>query len=199
MERVKAVRDFRLASKKAATRRRADTPTLFAEDRFVDAPALLVSMVSAGTRHYAPVGFVDAGVVPSNLIFFAPNAELYHFGVLTSSIHMAWMRTLAGYLGTSYRYSVQVVYNTFPWVAASAKARAKIEASAQAILDVRARYAKATLADLYDELTMPKDLRAAHRANDKAVAAAYGFEGILDDEAALVAELFKLYTSLTNA
>ena len=192
MKRVEGIRDFRLASKKAQTRRRADTPTLFAEDRFIDAPALFVPQVSSENRQYIPIGFVDAGVVANNLIFFVPNAELYHFGILTSSIHMAWVRTVAGRLESRYRYGVQVVYNTFPWPEPSPAQRRAVETAAQKILDVRANYPDATFADLYDPLSMPKDLRAAHKKNDRAVAQAYGLEKFLDDESKIVAELLKL-------
>ena len=197
MKRVKGVRDFRLASKKLQTRRRADTPTLFAEDRFVDAPALFVPMVSSENRRYIPMGFID-GVVVSNKALFIPNCDMYTFGTLTSSIHMAWVRTVAGRLKSDYSYGVQVVYNTFPWLEVSDNRRATIEQTAQKILDVRARYPQATFADLYDEWTMPRDLRDAHKKNDRAVAAAYGFENFLDDEAKIVAELMKLYERLNN-
>ena len=193
-QRVQAVKNFRLASKKAQTRRRADTPTLFAEDRFVDAPALFMPMVSSENRRYIPMGFVN-GVVINNKALFIPNCDLYTFGTLTSSIHMAWVRIVAGRLEMRYSYGVQVVYNTFPWCEPSDKQRRAIEQSAQKILDVRANYPAATLADLYDELSMPKDLRAAHRKNDRAVAAAYGFENILDDEPEIVAALLKLYST----
>ena len=197
-QRVKAVRDFRLASKKAQTRRRAETPTLFAEDRFVDAPALFMPMVSSENRRYIPTGFIDAGVIPSNKALFIPNCDLYTFGVLISSIHMAWMRTVAGRLKSDYSYGVQVVYDTFPWPEPTTNQRRAIEHTAQKILDVRKNYPAATLADLYDELTMPADLREAHRKNDRAVAAAYGLENILDDEPAVVVALLKLYERLTS-
>ena len=196
MKRIKAVRDFRLASKKAATRRRAETPTLFAEDRFIDAPALIIPRTSSGDRRYIPMGFIDGGAVINLEAMFISNATLYHFGVLTSSTHMAWVRTVAGRLGTGYRYGVQTVYNTFPWLRVSDKQRAMIERSAQKILDVRKNYPAATLADLYDELTMPADLRAAHKKNDAAVAQAYGFTDMT--EAEIVAALMKLYERLTN-
>ena len=198
MKRVAGVRDFRLASKKAQTRRRAETPTLFAEDRFVDAPALFMPMVSSENRRYIPTGFIDAGGIPSNKALFIPNCDLYTFGVLISSIHMAWMRTVAGRLKSDYSYGVQVVYNTFPWPKPSPNQRQKIMQTAQKILDVRAKYPDATLADLYDELTMPADLREAHKKNDRAVAVAYGFEDIFDDEPAVVVALLKLYERLTS-
>ena len=197
MKRVEGVRDFRLASKKAQTRRRADTPTLFAEDRFVDAPALFVPMVSSENRRYIPMGFVN-GVVINNKALFIPNCDLYTFGMLTSSIHMTWVRTVAGRLKSDYSYGTTTVYNTFPWCKPTDKQRHAIEQSAQKILDVRANYPDATLADLYDPLSMPKDLRDAHKKNDRAVASAYGFENILDDESKITAELLNLYISYTN-
>ena len=194
MKRVEGVRDFRLSSKKAQTRRRADTPTLFAEDRFVDAPALFVPMVSSENRRYIPMGFVN-GVVINNKALFIPNCDLYTFGTLTSSIHMAWMRTVAGRLEMRYSYGTTTVYNTFPWCNPTYKQRAAIEQSSQKILDVRANYPDATLADLYDPLSMPKDLRDAHKKNDRAVASAYGLENILDDDSAIVGALLKLYAT----
>ena len=193
MKRVAGVRDFRIASKKAQTRRRAETPTLFAEDRFVDAPALFMPMVSSENRRYIPTGFIDAGVIPSNKALFIPNCDLYTFGVLISSIHMAWMRTVAGRLKSDYSYGAQVVYNTFPWPSPTEVQQQKIEQTAQELLDVRAKYPDATFADLYDELTMPADLREAHKKNDRAVAAAYGLENILDDDPAVIIKLLKLY------
>ena len=197
MKRVEDGRDFRLASKKAQTRRRADTPTLFAEDRFVDAPALFVPMVSSENRRYIPIGFVN-GVVINNKALFIPNCDLYTFGTLTSSIHMAWVRTVAGRLKSDYSYGTTTVYNTFPWCTPTDKQRAAIEQSAQKILDVRKNYPNAMLADLYDPLSMPKDLRAAHIKNDYAVATVYGWERFLNDEPRIVAELMTHYERLTS-
>lgn len=192
MKRVEGVRDFRLASKKAQTRRRAETPTLFAEDRFIDAPALFVPMVSSENRRYIPMGFVNS-VVINNKALFIPNCDLYTFGTLTSSIHMTWVRTVAGRLEMRYSYGTTTIYNTFPWCEPSNKQRRAIEDAAQKILDVREKYSGATLADLYDELSMPKDLRDAHKKNDRAVAQAYGLENIWEDESAIIAALLKLY------
>ena len=197
MKRVEGVRDFRLASKKAQTRRRADSPTLFAEDRFVDALALFVPIVSSENRRYIPMGFVN-GVVINNKALFIPNCDLYTFGTLTSSIHMAWVRTVASRLKSDYSYGTTTVYNTFPWCKPTDKQRRTIEQSAKKILDVRANYSDATLADLYDPLSMPKDLRDAHKKNDRAVASAYCLENILDDESKITAELLKLYIPYTN-
>ena len=138
------------------------------------------------------MGFVN-GVVINNKALFIPNYDLYTFGTLTSSIHMAWVRTVAGRLEMRYSYGVQVVYNTFPWSEPTPAQRHAIEQSAQKILDVRANYPDATFTELYDPLTMPKDLRDAHKKNGRAVAAAYGFENLLNDESKIIAELLTLY------
>ena len=183
-QRVKNVRDFRLRSKRKATLKIADNPTHFGLEVIPKTNFLLVPVVSSERRKYIPIGFMSPKNFCSNQVSLIPDATLYHFGVLTSSIHMAWMRTVAGRLKSDYRYSKDVVYNNFPWPSPTDSQRAAIEQSAQKILDVRAKYPQSTLADLYDELTMPADLRKAHRANDKAVAAAYDLENILDDEPA---------------
>ena len=141
---------------------------------------------------------MDDSVICSNKIKIVPNATLYHFGILTSSIHMAWMRTTSCRLGTGYSYSNNIVYNNFVWCSANEEERALIEESAQKILDVRKKYSDWTFAKLYDEATMPKALRAAHKANDYNVALAYGFEDFWEDEAKVVAELMKLYKALTS-
>lgn len=198
MKRVEGVCDFRLASKKARTRRCADTPTLFAEDRFVDAPALFVPMLSSCNRKYIPPGFIDADVVVSNLASFIPNCDRYTFGIITSSIFMAWLKTVGSRFKSDYRFSTSLVYNTFPWCEPTENQRRAIELSAQKILDVRAAYPDAILSDLYDPLSMPKDLRDAHKKKDRSVAVAYGLENILDDEPKIVVELLKLYKQLTS-
>jgi hypothetical protein len=189
MKRVEAVRDFRLASRKAKTRIDAERPSLFSEDRNIDTPAIFVPMLSSCNRKYVPTGFIDANVIVSNLASFIPNGDLFTFGIINSSIMMVWMKTVGGKFKSDYRFSVTTVYNTFAWCGRSSK----IEETAQNILDVRKKYPDATLADLYDELSMPRDLRDAHKKNDRAVATAYGFEKILDDEPAIIAELMKLY------
>ena len=178
--------------------RRADTPTLFAEDRFVDAPAIIIPMLSSCNRKYVPIGFVDAGVIVNIQASFIPNGDFYTFGVLTSSIMMIWLKTVGGQFKSDYRFSATTVYNTFPWCEPTKSARRAIEQSAQAILDVRAKYPDTKLADLYDELSMPKDLRDAHRKNDLAVTKAYGWEKFWDDEPKITVELLKLYERLTN-
>ena len=196
--RVEAVRDFRLASTAAPTRKSAENPQKFF---FISQPTtdyILIPMTSSERRRYIPIGFMPPNFIASNANLIVPGAEIYHFGILTSSIHMSWMRAVAGRLEMRYRYSGSVVYNNFVWCEASLAEKTAIEATAQEILDVRARYPAATLADLYDELTMPADLRAAHKKNDLAVAKLYGMEEILNDEAKIVAELFKRYESLTK-
>ena len=195
-DRVKKVREFRFASKKEQTRRRAETPTLFAEDRFVDAPAIFVPMVSSENRLYIPFGFIPAGIVANNKSLVIPNGDLYLFGVLTSNVHMAWVKTVAGRLKSDFSYGVQTVYNTFPFCQPTEKQREKIEETAKNILDVRNSLSDAlkcptTLSELYAP-NMPKSLKAAHRANNAAVEAAYGFSGKMT-ELEIVVELLKMY------
>ena len=196
--RVSAVREFRLASKRAETRNAAVTSHLFDEIRQPTTNYLCIPQVSSEKRRYIPIGFMPPEIIASSQLILVPSAQIYEFGIITSSIHMSWMRAVAGRLKSDYRYSGSVVYNNFAWVEASLSEKALIEATAAEILSVRAKYPRATLADLYDELTMPPDLRQAHRKNDLAVAKAYGFEEILDSEPSIVAELMKRYESLTK-
>lgn len=199
-ERVKNVREFRLASKKAGTRKLADNPTLFAEIRQPTTENyLLVPRVSSERREYVPIGFISSEIICTDAVQMIPNATLYHFGVLTSSLHMTWLRTVGGRLKSDYRYSKDVVYNNFIWASATPAQVETIEQTAQKILDVRAKYPESSLAELYDEVLMPYELRQAHRANDILVAELYGFEKILDDEPKLAVELLKLYESLTKS
>ena len=194
-ERVQAVREFRLSSSAKTTQGYAKVPQLFAQitqPEGVD--CLLVPRVSSERRRYAPIGFIKAGIVSSDAVQIIPNATLYHFGVLTSNVHMAWMRVVCGRLKSDYRYSKEQVYNTFPWPTPTEAQMAKIEQTAQAILDARAKYPDSSLADLYDEITMPVELRKAHQDNDRAVMQAYGWKASSQfTEGMCVAELFKLY------
>lgn len=144
------------------------------------------------------MGFMSPEVLCSNLVKIIPDASLFHFGVLTSNVHMAWMRAVCGRLKSDYRYSKDVVYNNFPWPTPTEAQIKKIEETAQGILDARAKYPNCSLADLYDELAMPGDLRTAHQKNDRAVMQAYGFWGKLNTEAECVAELMKMYQSLVG-
>ena len=144
------------------------------------------------------MGYVKRDIVTNDQVQIIPDATLYHFGVLTSNVHMAWMRTVCGRLEMRYRYSKEIVYNTFPWPYATAEQKARIEQTAQAILDARARYPEASLADLYDDLTMPPDLRTAHQRNDRAVMEAYGLPVKETTESSCVAELMRRYQELTR-
>ena len=145
------------------------------------------------------MGFMSPKVLASNLVLIIPDATLYHFGVLESNVHMAWMRTVCGRLKSDYRYSKDIVYNNFPWPTPTEAQRKRIEQTAQAILDARALYSDSSLADLYDELTMPPELRKAHQANDRAVMEAYGWKVSKDfTESVCVSELFKLYIAISK-
>ena len=197
-ERVENVRNYRLKSKSPGTRKIADKPTRFHVENFPQGNYILVPRHSAGTRSYIPIGFLSSETICGDSNLMIPNATLYGFGILTSSIHMAWLKIVGSYLGTSYRYSAQIVYNNFVWCEPSEEQKELIEESAQRILDVRKKYRDWTFAKLYNEDTMPAPLRLAHKSNDYAVAMAYGFEKFLDDEPRIVAELMKLYKSLTS-
>ena len=199
-ERVQAIRDFRLSSSAKTTQGYAKVPHLFAQITQPNGQDyLLVPSVSSERRRYVPIGFMKSDVISSNAVQIIPNASLYHFGVLTSNVHMAWMRVVCGRLKSDYRYSKEQVYNTFPWPNPTEAQRAKIDQTAQSILDVRAKYSGTSLADLYDEVTMPVDLRKAHQDNDRAVMQAYGFPvKSTFTESQCVAELFKLYQQITK-
>ena len=196
-ERVLSVRNYRLQSPSEGTRKIADKPTRFHVENMPKGNYLLVPSVSSERRRYIPIGFMSPDTFASNLVLIIPNASLYHFGVLTSNVHMAWMRVVCGRLKSDYRYSKDIVYNNFPWCQPSEEQKAKIEQTAQAILDARAKYPDSSLADLYDEVTMPPELRKAHQENDRAVMAAYGFSTKMS-ESECVAELFKMYQELTK-
>ena len=198
MKRVEAVRDFRLSSKSAGTRKLADKPTRFHVENMPNGNFIVIPEVSSERRRYVPMGFMSPDVLCSNLVKVIPNATLFHFGVLTSNVHMAWMRAVCGRLKSDYRYSKDVVYNNFPWPSPEDPVKARIEQTAQAILDARALYPDCSLADLYDEVTMPPELRKAHQQNDKAVMQAYGFWGKLNTETECVAELMKMYQELVK-
>ncbi len=195
-ERVKRVREMRLASSDKSTQRLADFPTVFRETNNPNT-FIIIPSASSENRRYVPIGFLDRNTIPTNAVLIIPNAELYHFGILTSNVHMSWMRAVCGRLKSDYRYSKDIVYNNFPWPEPTEQQKAEIERTAQAILDARELYPDCSLADLYDELTMPPELRKAHQANDKAVMKAYGFKKDLS-ESAIVAELMKMYQELTN-
>ena len=198
MRRVSAIRAFRLNSTKADTRKSAETPALFQQIRQPDSNFIIVPRVSSEARRYIPIGFMSPEIIVTDLVQFIPNATLYEFGVIISNVHMAWTRAVCGRLKSDYRYSAAVVYNNFPWPTPTADQKAKIEQTAQAILDARALYPDSSLADLYDETTMPPELRKAHQMNDKAVMMAYGFSIKDTTESKCVAELMRMYQKLTK-
>lgn len=196
--RVAQCKKARLASPDAGRRRLADTPTLFREQINPDS-FVVVPKVSSERRRYIPMGYLDSNTIAGDKLFVIPTAQKYHFGILISNVHMSWMRAIGGRLKSDYSYSINVIYNNFPWPEPTAQQRQKIEQTAQAILDARALYPDSSLADLYDELTMPPELRKAHHQNDMAVMQAYGFtkgSEAYKSEAACVAELMKRYQKL---
>ena len=197
VERLKCVAKSRANSPTASVRRDAETPMLFTQIRQPETKYLAVPEVSSQNRKYIPIGFLTPDIIASNKLYLVPNASLYMFGIMTSNIHMAWMRVTAGRLKSDYSYS-PAVYNNFPWPTPTEAQKAKIEQTAQAILDARALYPDCSLADLYDEVTMPPELRKAHQANDKAVMLSYGFDIKTTTETTCVAELMKLYQKLTE-
>ena len=196
---VLAVKELREKSTRPSTRKLANTPTLFGEIRQTEENYLLIPRHSSEKRRYIPIGYFDKNYICGDANFMIPDASIYHFGILTSNVHMAWVRAVCGRLEMRYRYSKDIVYNNFPWPTPTESQKAKIEQTAQAILDARALYPKSSLADLYDEVTMPPELRKAHQANDKAVMQAYGFPIKDFTESDCVAELFKLYNNLTKS
>ncbi|MBE7525989.1 class I SAM-dependent DNA methyltransferase [candidate division WWE3 bacterium] len=197
MQRVEAVRSMRSASKDAQTQKDAATPTLFQKIRQPVEPYLLVPSVSSENRLYVPIGYLQPEIIVSNLVYSIPNATLYHFGILTSTMHNAWMRTVCGRLKSDYRYSVGIVYNNFPWPEPTDTQRQTIETAAQVVLDARAQFPSSTLADLYDPLAMPPELVRAHQTLDRAVDAAYGKKSFAS-EAERVAFLFERYQTITS-
>ena len=198
MKRIEAVKIFRQNSKRTSTKKLSDTPTKFQTENMPDNTYLLIPRVSSERRRYVPIGFMTPDTLCSDAVHVISNATLYHFGVLTSNVHMAWMRTVAGRLEMRYRYSKDIVYNNFPWPSPTLEQKAKIERTAQGILDARALYPDSSLADLYDELTMPSELRRAHQDNDRTVMNAYGFDIKTTTESSCVAELMRMYQKLTE-
>lgn len=198
-ERVRRCKESRENSVAAGIRKFAATPMLFAQrTQPIGKPYIIIPRHSSQTRRYVPFGFISPDVIVNDAVQIIPNATLYDFGILISNVHMAWMRAVCGRIKSDYRYSKDVVYNNFPWPTPTDAQKAKIEQTAQAILDARALYPDASLADLYDETTMPPELRKAHQQNDKAVMVAYGFWGKLNSEPACVAELMKMYQELSE-
>ena len=197
IKRIQACKEDRENAPDEGRRKLAATPHLFREQLNPET-YIIVPSVSSERRRYVPMGFLTNDTIPTNLVLIIPDATLYHFGILESNVHMAWMRIVCGRLEMRYRYSKDVVYNNFPWPNPTDEQKAKIEQTAQAILDARALYPDSSLADLYDELTMPVELRKAHQENDRAVMQAYGFNVKTMTESQCVAELFKMYQELTK-
>lgn len=197
MKRVEAVRNLRLASKSGGTVKLAERPTRFHVENMPTGNYILVPKVSSERRYYVPMGFLTPKVLCGDAVFLMPNATLYHFGILTSNAHMAWMRTICGRLKSDYRYSKDIVYNNFPWPTASPEQQEQIASTAQGILNARAHFPDCSLADLYDETTMPIELRQAHLANDRAVMKAYGFPAGMT-EPDIVAALMNRYQTLAS-
>ena len=199
--RIIKVKEQRENSNRASTRALADTPYLFGEIRQPEEEYILVPRHSSERRRYIPLGFMPPEIICGDANMLIPTSSLYHFGVMTSNIHMAWMRTVCGRIKSDYRYSASVVYNNFPWPIPTDEQKAKIEATAQGILDARTKYPDSSLADLYDPLTMPPELLKAHQANDRAVMEAYGIkkgDPEYSSESACVAMLMKMYQRMTE-
>ena len=196
MERIEKVKKFRLASTKEATRESAKTPALFQEIRQPKKDYIIIPRVSSENRVYIPIGFVSSDILVNDSVTILPDAGIYDFGLLTSSMHMAWMKYVCGRLKSDYRYSNTLAYNNFPFPNPTEKQKSEIEKSAQTVLDARSQYPNSSLADLYNPLTMPKEILKAHQKLDKAVEAAYGKTFTTDADR--VAHLFHLYQSTTE-
>ena len=202
MDRINKVKEMRLSSTFEQTRELANKPTIFRETLNPE-HYIIIPRVSSERRRYIPMGFLNSDTIPTDSVIIVPDTSLYHFGILTSNVHMAWVRAVCGRLKSDYRYSKDIVYNNFPWCNPTDEQKAKIEHTAQAILDARTLYPDCSLADLYDELTMPPELRKAHQENDKAVMEAYGFKKKDENgkyhwltESETLAELMKMYQQL---
>lgn len=198
MKRIEDTKMFRLSSSRPQTLALADTPYLFGEIRQPKNKMIAVPKVSSERRRYIPISIISPDIIVNGSTLIIPDADLYTFGILTSNVHNAWMRAVCGRLEMRYQYSANIVYNTFPWPAPTAAQKAKIEQTAQGILDARSQYPDSSLADLYDETVMPAPLWKAHQENDKAVMTAYGFDWKNMSESECVAELFKMYEKLTK-
>ena len=204
--RLQNIKEMRENSTSPQTREKANIPYLFTDIRQPNTNYMIVPSVSSERRRYIPIGFMTPDIIATNLVLIIPEANLYEFGVITSNVHMAWMRVVCGRLKSDYRYSANIVYNNFPWCNPTDEQKAKIEKTAQGILDARALYPECSLADLYDELTMPPELRKAHQLNDAAVMEAYGFRTKDEQtgksrwltESETVAQLMQMYQDLTR-
>ncbi len=197
--RVQKVYEFRANNESPSTNVLKETPSRYFQPQVPKGKSVVVPVVSSENRKYIPMCFMPEGMVYTNAMFFIDEATIYTFGILTSNVHMAWMRSMCGRLEMRYRYSNTMAYNTFPWPTPTEEQKEAIEKTAQAILDARALYPNCSLADLYDEVAMPPELRKAHQENDKAVMRAYGFNIKETTESSCVAELMKMYQKLTES
>ncbi|MCB5234993.1 MAG: hypothetical protein LHW60_07130 [Candidatus Cloacimonetes bacterium] len=195
-ERVEQVRTHRLASAREETQELANMPYSFGEIRQPETDYLLIPRTSSENRKYIPIAYVDSDTIASDAVLIIPQASEYHFAVMSSNVHNAWMRVVAGRLKSDYRYSASIVYNNFPWPELNDENRMKLNNTANMILKARDLYPEWSYADLYNELTMPPELRKAHQENDKAVMKAYGFNWRNMNESECVAELMKIYQTL---
>ena len=197
LKRLIAVKKFREDSRAAGTRKYASVPALFCQITQPKTDYILVPSVTTSKRNFVPIGFMNKNVIASNLVFSIESTSLFHFGVINSSPHVDWMAAVCGRLGNAYRYSKDIVYNTFPWPNPTQKQKEEIEKTAKMILDARKLYPDCTLAQLYDPLTMPPELRKAHKLNDEAVLKAYGFVKNISEEEC-VAKLMEMYKELVE-
>ena len=196
MKRIELCKNNRLSMKDKATKKLAERPTTF-RDTLNPKNYIALPMVSSENRKYIPMAYFNENFIPTNQVQIVPDATLYHFGILTSNVHMAWTRIVCGRLEMRYRYSKDIVYNNFVWCKPTDEQKKEIEQTAAKILDAREKYPNSSLADLYNDTLMPPDLRKAHQANDKAVMRAYGFD-LKMTEAEIVAELMKMYEKMTK-
>ena len=201
LKKLAEIKEYRLSSKSEPTRKLAETPSKFHFENMPDKDFLVIPQTSSGRRRYVPIGFLTPDVLVNNKLQVMKDGGLYEFGILSSNVHNAWVRTVAGRLRDDFTYSVSVVYNTFPWPNPTSEQRQRIEHTAQGILDARSKYPESSLANLYDDLTMPPELRKAHHMNDLAVLDAYGFvkgTPAFSSEAACVTELMKMYKKVAG-
>src|SRR5690625_3391198 len=198
MDRLEMVKNLRLNSKRKSTQELAYTPYSFGENRQPNSDYLIVPRVSSENRRYIPIGYLSKNVITSDAALIIPEAKLYHFAILSSNVHMSWMRAVAGRLESRYRYSTSIVYNNFPWPSLTDTQKKKLNETANEILKARAKYSKMTLADLYNELIMPPELRKAHQDNDRLVMEIYGMEIRNTKESDAVERLFEMYNQMTN-
>lgn len=197
IDKLNQIKEYRLSSNSEPTRKLADTPSRFHFENMPSNNYLVIPQTSSGKRRYVPIGFLTPDILVNNKLQVMREGGLYEFGILSSNVHNAWLRTVAGRLREDFTYSVSVVYNTFPWPQITQEEKSRIELTAKNILDIRAKYSDCSLADLYFDIAMPSDLRKAHQANDKAVMQAYGFS-LKMTESECVAELMKMYQELTK-